>query len=195
MIKFTLRNMISFLKADKLIAILVVLCVAASCIIMQFAYGVYQNYHVVLTQNESGVSLLEISITKPDAINKASLLKCLYSLPDDVLNAIGSITALADVQPECRDIDKNPIRNIPLTCQFTIEQGEITNSKQAEYNINKSGLLKGKYFSNDNQQRGSCVAVLRADSDFTAKDRTLKWQLVHTDSHNEEYVILQGGRK
>ena len=55
MFKYAKKNLLRLVVHDKLILFLAMLCVAASVIITHFSYGLYQNYHVLITENENDV--------------------------------------------------------------------------------------------------------------------------------------------
>lgn len=45
--KYILKNIKLFIKNEKMVFLLVLLCVVTSSFIISFSYGLYQNYNVV----------------------------------------------------------------------------------------------------------------------------------------------------
>ena len=51
--KLTLRSLFLTVRRERMVFFLLVLCIASSAIVIHFAYGLYQNYHIILEEGES----------------------------------------------------------------------------------------------------------------------------------------------
>ena len=54
--KMTLRSLFLTVRRKRMVFFLLVLCIASSAIVIHFAYGLYQNYHIILEEGESAAT-------------------------------------------------------------------------------------------------------------------------------------------
>lgn len=67
-----LRNLRGLWRNERLLLAIMVLCVFSSALLLQFAYGLYQNYHVQRTEADSELKTVIMWAGKPDGSNYAS---------------------------------------------------------------------------------------------------------------------------
>lgn len=65
--KYTLKNLRSFFLTEKMIFLLIIVCIVTSSFIINFSYGLYQNFHV--KKAEEAVPVDNISIPFRNDLN------------------------------------------------------------------------------------------------------------------------------
>ena len=80
--KYILKNIKLFIKNEKMIFMLIVICVITSSFIIIFSYGLYQNYRMVEADEESKVNNIYIEILDSDSVTKEKLKRCVFSVSD-----------------------------------------------------------------------------------------------------------------
>ena len=135
-----------------------VLCILSSSIVLNFCYGLYQNYHV--QKNEVTYELTEIT---PEISEKCVLTK-------------GQIQAyLEAIRPEClkntlvihvsAELDKyNPDDYGTFHMRFNYYDHVCQISEVTKEAYEKNGiLLSGRYFTNEEEASGAYVALVAND--------------------------------
>ena len=164
MFKYAKKNLLRLIVHDKLILFLAMLCVAASVIITHFSYGLYQNYHVLITEHENDVIWFSIMIQKPEMVTKDKLISCVKSIPEKTAKKICNFNTVANLQFEWEspfDENGNSLDMIdPVRCFFDIEDGQIVSSKYFRNVHEKEGTLTGMYFTDEMYASGQKYALM-----------------------------------
>ena len=79
---YFLKNLRNLILNSKLIFALLAICIIVSTLVIQFSYGIYQNYHVVIKQGESEYKNISIDFDNRfnDYVKLSQVLDCVYSL-------------------------------------------------------------------------------------------------------------------
>lgn len=135
--KYIVKNIFSFLKNEKMIFMLIILCVVTSSFIINFSYGLYQNYNVVKAEETCEFTEIPIIINNQEAITKAKVKECVFSISDKTNNAINMYLVFPIIEPfySQQFHDTNPWNRINL--YFTAENGIIKPSTRFEENLKK----------------------------------------------------------
>ncbi len=179
--KYVLKNITSFIKTEKMIFILIIICVIASSFIINFSYGLYQNYNVVKGNETSELYSLEIPFNNDLNGNYAEK----KILRDTVLSFSDSLNENIDmylVKPYS-DIITEDYGSVYT--RFAIKNGNFVPCEIFEENLKKFGnLISGKYFSEEQERNGDKVALVHAES-TGGDDITRKLKI------NDETILFQ----
>lgn len=159
--KYTFKNILSFIKTEKMIFVLMILCVISSSFIINFSYGLYQNYHVIKEEEES--DLYEFEITFNNDLNDSFASK--IKTKETVLSFSDSLNDAIDmymVSPYIEEIPADTYGMIYI--RFCIKNGKISPCNLFKENMNKYGtLVSGNYFSDEEEMNGANVVLVFDD--------------------------------
>lgn len=163
--KYATKNLKNLLYNDKLITALSIICIAASVIIMHFAYGLYQNYHVLLDEESSDIYELNIDVLKPESVTQQELIACFLDIPENTAQAITVCVAFPSLAVDTKDADAMEQENggsvySPVTCYFSVEDNAIKSSKYFKKQHEHQGTLSGEYFSDNDFEKKAKVALM-----------------------------------
>ncbi len=146
-IKF-LKNLI---KKNTMIFILIVVTVIVSSVILNFSYGLYQNYHTMKVESIAGNYSTNLLI-RDDSITKGELEEFILSISDETNSHI-SIWGIGLYE----DDDKKNILNFGVQ----VENRKITQSKLYTDNIINHGMIEeGQYFTKQQEESGALVTLI-----------------------------------
>lgn len=97
--KYVFKNLKSFIYTEKMIFLLILLCVSSSSIVINFAYGLYQNYNIVKIEENSGLNSFEIEVTNSTMVTKENLKECVLSLSESINNNIDMYYIFPIIEP------------------------------------------------------------------------------------------------
>lgn len=149
------KNIFSFLKYEKFVFVIMLLCVFVTALILNFSYGLYQNYNA--QKYESEVNLKEIYIEIEDnAVLTRNMLECYYNnIKTKTLNKMDIIYCAAEIPP----YDSNYYGLVQF--RFCIKNGEYCISQNVKNIWEKQGLISsGRFFSDDEEKNGKDVAIV-----------------------------------
>jgi len=155
--KYIITNIKSFIKTEKMIFILIIICIIASSFIINFSYGLYQNYHVVKEEEESDLYSFEITFNNDlngDYASKDVLKNTLLSFSDSLNDSID----MYFVVPYSDEINTDEYGDIII--RFCIKNGNIAPCELFKKNMQTYGtLVSGEYFSEEQEKNGENVAL------------------------------------
>lgn len=181
--KYIFKNIKSFIKTEKMIFILVIICVMASSFIINFSYGLYQNYNVVKENETSELYELEIPFNNDLNGNYADK----KTLRDTVLtfsNSLNENVYMYLVKPYS-DIITEDYGSVQT--RFIIKNGNFAPCELFKENLKKFGnFISGEYFSEEQEKNGEKVAlVLQEKTNPNDDDITKKLKI------NDETILFQ----
>ncbi len=180
--KYIIKNIKSFIKTEKLIFILILICVIASSFIINFSYGLYQNYHVIKEEQESDLGTFEITFNNDLNGNYAAkdiLKNTLLSFSDSLNDSINMYL----VKPYTDEI---PDGYGPIFIRFCISNGNIAPCEIFKENIEKNGaFISGTYFSEEQEKNGENVALA-----FNGTPETMMNENGTISFQGKEYEII-----
>ena len=156
--KQVLKSMKSMMQHEKLILLVMCICVFITSIVLNFAYGLYQNYN--REKAEASIELQEIDIEiNPDSpISKAKLTEYLNALSEDTLNSV-SLWFIAGELSEFQST-----RYPWLDSRFVYQNGEFRIPD--EFRNNKTQFLRsGRMITDEEEDSGDYVAVVAGSTD------------------------------
>ena len=166
--KYTIKNFRSFIRTEKMIFLLILLCIVTSSFIINFSYGLYQNYNVIKEEQESEFKDLCITINDSDSVTKDKLKNCVFSISDKTNKSISMYLVFPIIEPFYSMQDNGWNR---VTIRFTAENGIIKPSTAFAQQIEENGkMISGEYFTEEQEENGDLVALVRSPVDPEYKD-------------------------
>lgn len=157
--KYIIKNIKTFIKTEKMIFLLILLCVVTSSFIINFSYGLYQNYNVKKEEAESTLYDLDIPIVNSENafVSKSELKNTLLSFSDGLNKNIDMYYVIPVLDEYASYINR-------VTIRFCINQGKIVPCEVSKKNMLKySTLVSGRYFSEQEEKDGERVALVHDD--------------------------------
>lgn len=149
-------NIKSFFKYEKLIFLIMVICVISSAFIINFSYGLYYNYNTQKTESDLELKDINPEIMEGTIITKKDFKQYIESLNDDSLNAM-IVIYVASYLDEFSQDDNYGLLNM----RFVIHNRQYGICEVTKESYEKNGLLtSGRYISNDEENNGSNVAIV-----------------------------------
>ncbi len=148
MIKKFLKNLI---KNNTMFFVLLMITVVVSTLILNFSYGLYQNYHTLKAESVNDNYYTNLLI-RDDTITKGELEEFILSICEDT-NAHINLWSI--------DLYENGDKNNRYPFGICVKNGRITQSEKFADNILASGFLKsGSYFTKKQEESGELVALI-----------------------------------
>ncbi|MCD7811702.1 MAG: hypothetical protein LUG91_07625 [Ruminococcus sp.] len=187
--KYVLKNIKNFIKTERMIFLLALICIIASSFIINFSYGLYQNYNVIKEEEES--ELYEFEISFNNDFNGTYATK--EMIENTVLSFSSSLDQAIDmflIIPQCDEIDSDVYGNMLI--RFCVDNGKITPCTLFKNNMQSFGtLVSGSYFSDEQEANGENVALVFDDIGYSG---SLTEQLMISDDtisfQGKEYKII-----
>lgn len=188
--KYVIKNLRSFIRTEKMIFVLIIVCIFTSSFIINFSFGLYYNFQK--TKEAELEELYEIEILfENSAANYASKEK----LRDMVLSFSDKVNDKTDmyfVRSAYSDKRLPNGEDITVFMRFCVENNKITPCSLYSENMQKYGTLRsGKYFTAEQEAVGEKVALVFDDLD---DDNSITRSLMKDDStiifQGEEFKII-----
>lgn len=148
--KYVIINLKSFYKHKKLLFYFLGFMVIISCIILEFSYGIFENYRIKqLSKIESHTEFVIDVLDKADGdcFDKKMLEQCIVELPQELEEKLNGIIVEADGKNEEQ-----------AYCYFSIKNGKVTTYEEVYKNFMQNNLTT-EYFSKSQEENGECVAL------------------------------------
>lgn len=168
MIKTVFFNIRNLYKSEKIILSIIVLCTVFSSLIMNFSYGLYQNYTQQKQEAEFDLKELKPEINR--LFTKRELKAFTDSLSADTLNHSTLIYAEAE-------LDEFPVgngENTNMPIRFTVINGCYSSCAVTKKSFENSGMLSGRYFSEIEEANGDNVALIANSNEAGISEFTNK---------------------
>ena len=158
--KFIIKNTVRFLKNETLIFMVILICVLCSSLILNFSYGLYQNYHVKKNEYELETHKIVPAIAEGCTLTKGELKNYSLALGQDTLDAMEVIYGMASIS------DFDPEKNGPMYMRYTIRNGQFQICETTKNAFEKQGqIIWGRYITNEEEAVGANVVLLPTASD------------------------------
>lgn len=155
--KYIVKNIRSFFVTEKMIFFLIMLCVITSSFIVNFSYGLYQNYNVVIEKENSEQNEIVIDINDSSAITKEKIRNCVISVSSETNDKIG----MYYIRPEIKPFTDGSEYGL-MDIRFTVKNSQILPCDIIYQNLKNYGNWKGGiYFSDEQEINGERVAIAR----------------------------------
>lgn len=183
--KHLLINLRAFCKNDRLIFIVLIVCVISSAFIINFSYGLYYNYNCMKYEVEVDMNDVYPEIAEGKTLTKKDLQNYVESLDKSTLDNMTVICAQGKLD-ECPPTDEEwPT----MFSRFVIRDGEYNIAVITRDNWMSRGLITyGRYISDDEEARGADVAMVYINADGI-------WKQSCENLRNEDGSITLFGKK
>ncbi len=171
-IKYLIKNIRSFICESGFVAFMSFITVITASIIINFSYGLYQNFNIVIKEEAGGtffigVYFLNNGTEEGEYVTKKDFMHCIYEFAEYADGLDEKLTGIsADGQIDGDEYYFN----------FFVKNGDIGINDVYVKNIKANGMLtSGSYWSDIDEQEGSLVALCydksRFDNDAPVLDR------------------------
>ena len=175
---------------EKIISVILIFCIFLSSFVLNFSYGLYQNYNIKKYEENAKLNSLNIDIKNENPIKKADFQKYIESLSEKTLSSFSSIFIAGKVNElgeECYNT---------LDSRFLYKNGIYSSPQILLDNFEKQKNIKfGRYFSADEEQNGSKVAFVATDKseNWNYQSECLRADKNHIKIGSETYEVIGGG--
>ena len=157
-----LRNLRLFIKNEKLIFAITVLCIFVSALLLNFSYGLYQNYRILKEEAESDEPTIETTVNRDaeeSLLTKEALCRYLDAVSPDVLDAIDVVCATAKFPPLYEDPFNGGYDSFYF--RFRIRNGDYGVSLITKEAWESGGMIiSGRYITDAEEAAGANVAMV-----------------------------------
>lgn len=185
--KHILHNLRCFIRHERLIFIVMIVCILSSAFILNFSYGLYRNFQTAKTVEVESLNELALEIQKDHAPTCKQVRQFIESLSEETLNETtffisGTIDTLADY-------------NFPyLESRFVYQNKEYTIPTEFRKNA-EDKLMFGRMITDEEEQSSALVACV--ETSLSSKNVQESVQSIMTDDEtlvfmNQEYHIVGG---
>lgn len=187
--KYTQKNLKSFIHNEKMIFVLIIICIVTSAFIINFSYGLYQNYNVIKEETNSELNEIIITVNDSKIVTKDKLKNCIFSISDNTNESIDMYLVYPTFEPFS---SMSGLGWGPLMVRFRTENC-IIKPCEAFHNalVNNGNLKSGEYFSGQQEMNGEHVAIARIinenDLDFDCTNN-----LISRVDGNDYWIEIQG---
>lgn len=208
---YVLKNLRSLIWGNKLIFGLLLICIIVSTLVIQFSYGIYQNYHVIIERGKSEYReiYIEFDNAAHDHVKLSEVLNCLHSFSPNLYKNIDFFSIGQD-QMLFRDTYENmeitvdeheavdPAKMIYFYCSFK-ENGAITYSETVKNNAMHGGNMDGRWFTEEEWDQGKKVCIVGLGNSiqriqpfdaYTIEHDGIVETNVYTDEFGDTYDII-----
>lgn len=189
--KYIRKNIIFFLKNEKIIFLLVVLCIITSSFVINFSYGLFQNFNVAAEEEEKDdIAKIYIDINDSTQVTKNKMRDCVFSISGETNDAINMYL----VYPLIRASSDETLWD-EMDCRFAIKNNHLYPCEIFYNNLKEYGNWKGgEYFSEQNEINGDLVAI--ADWVDDSDESGLKYSETHKITtkieNGKRWISVQG---
>lgn len=155
-LKYILKNFCSFFRDSKLVAVLAIVSVFVSSIVINFSYGLYQNYNVIIeTDFAEGHDLMVVNFVnagteKEQYVNKKMLMECVEEVARKSVEFRENVLVFS----------VNGILDGNLTTfSFGARDGHISISDDFVKNCRNNSIISGDYWTDIDELEGNKVVL------------------------------------
>ena len=91
-----LRNLRELWRNERMLLFIMIICVFSSSLLLQFSYGLYQNYHVIRSEAESDLKELRGDIAQDASLTRAEFAAFVEALPRGITDQVDSFFCHGD---------------------------------------------------------------------------------------------------
>lgn len=95
--KQILRNLRGLWRTERLLLMIMVLCIFSSALLMQFSYGLYQNYHVIRNEAELELQSIDLTVAEGKTLTPQIVMDYVEALPQNITDRVDVFSASANL--------------------------------------------------------------------------------------------------
>lgn len=152
---YIFKNIKKFLYHEKIILFIMIICIFCSAFIINFSYGLYQNYNVQKTETEYELNEISPEIVLGASLTKKDFQRYVESLNQNTLNDMEVIYAMTE-------LEEFPVEKYgSFYMRFTIHNGKYQVCETTKKAYEEQGMItQGRYINNEEEEKGSNVAMV-----------------------------------
>ena len=156
--KYVFKNLKNFAKHEKVIFIILIICVITSSFVMNFSFGLYMNYKTALYQSMKELKSVYLNVSENQKLTKGEFRRFLEAINEETHDKINLIYAESDLT----QIGYKEHMYFPM--RFDIDQGKYCTSEYVkEIWESKKMLILGEFLSNEDEETGAYSAMVSVD--------------------------------
>ncbi len=161
--KYIFLNIKNFIKNEKFIFIVMVICIFVSAWIMTFSYGLYQNYNSIRIEGETDSKEISPVIVEEKVLTQGELKLYLDSLSDAVISGMNVIFCSTSFDFEHTNpyTSEKYMKEAMVMSRFTVSGGVYqTSSYVADMWSGGSMIKTGRFFTDAEEANGQNSAMV-----------------------------------
>lgn len=162
--KYIFRNIKMFIRHEKMIFLVIVVCVLSSALILNFAYGLYQNFNTQKKEDNAELKEIVIDIGEDANLTRKEFQQYVESLSEETLNDMDIfIAGTLDCFQGCY--------YDTLDCRFAYRNGAYQVMESFRRN-EEERMYSGRMITNEEENAGADVAVVDYIEEYGLNDYT-----------------------
>lgn len=158
--KYVFKNLKSFAKQEKVIFVVLTVCVLTSSFVMNFSFGLYMNYKTALYEDMKELKEIEPIISESETLTKGEFQQFLEKIDEQTQEKIHLIYAESDLSRH--GYDDESYFYFPM--RFDIKNGKFCTSEYVKEIWESTKLLKrGEFISSADEETGAYTAIVSED--------------------------------
>ena len=158
--KYILKNISRFIRNETLVFFIILICVFCSSLILNFSYGLYQNYRAKKTAYDLETTTVVPTIVEGASVTKGELKEYSLALSQKTLDAMVVIYGMAHID----ELSPDPTDYTTMYMRFTIHEGQFQICEATRKGFEEHGqIVSGRYITNEEEATGANVALLPYD--------------------------------
>ena len=162
--KYILRNIKMFIRHEKTIFIVMIICILSSALILNFAYGLYQNFNTQKIEDNAELKEIVIDIDDESELTRKNFQLYIESLSEQALEDMDIFIAGT---LECFE----GCYYDTLDCRFAYRNGMYQVMEEFRKN-REERLHSGRMITDEEENAGANVAVVDYNDEFGWNDYT-----------------------
>lgn len=154
------KNIVNFMKSEKVIFCVLLLCVATSSFVLCFSYGIYHNYNMILQEGDASLKEVYPEIQENMVLTKGDFQTYLEALSPKTQDAMDLIYTSADLTQL-----GYPSEEYYFPMRFVINDGKyIVPAEIRKIWEEEDLIIDGRYLSDIEESLGMQSAILSVDN-------------------------------
>lgn len=83
-----IRNLRGLRRTERLLLCIMTVCIFSSALLMQFSYGLYQNYHVTLLESEDDLKEITVFVAEGQKLRVSDVREYIRALPQEITDNV-----------------------------------------------------------------------------------------------------------
>ena len=215
-LKYTIKNLKYMIQNNRIVFILLILCILISTLVIQFSYGLYQNYHVIIEEGNSEYKVIELELenSADHYVTKGMGVDCIKRFSSNLYKNIdfcillhdefGFIDTYPNVQQKFEEVEGRMFLTYDESEGFRFsvsfdENGQFINSKTLQGYIESGSMDAGRYYTDAEYENAEKVCIVGLCNGVQRRGPFTGYNIEHkgmiekeyfTDLYGEKYKII-----
>ena len=158
--KYVFKNLKGFAKHEKVIFIVLIVCIIVSSFVMNFSFGLYMNYQTALNESTEDFKRIVPHISENETLTKGEFRQFLEAIDEKTQEKIHLIYAESDLTKH--GYNDESYAYFPM--RFDISGGKFCTSDYVKDIWESTKLLtRGEFLSHEDEENGAYSAMVSVD--------------------------------